>query len=351
MVSGNMMLYIQERSITIMLPLSFIVQYRYIFILIVLGIFVFSAFLLLFSRKKRKKLKKDKERKETPPITNIIGTKPERIYMLNRDLEPFGFAYDLYQDSFYSLMSPWQRKFGYCRLYDEACAPLSMIIDCEPIRFQYKGRKFLIEFWKGQYGMTTGAEVGIYYTDGPDLSIPGVFNGTFYKVVKDEDLIYMSFAFRKNGNLLFTRSGYHWWLTAFKLGEFSYPNELSMEIILDLYDAEMAHTFARALVEAGYTESEYAVRGRRVYVLFEEPHTKQPYTRTSLQTFLSQKNNKHWCDTYFSLSSQYTDTVDKIQYIRNESPDMYEKIMNMGKVPEVYSSYQKIKTFIVEKES
>ena len=33
-----------------------------------------------------------------------------------------------------------------------------------------------------------------------------------------------------------------------------------MEIILDLYDAEMAHAFANALKEAGYTESEYAVR-------------------------------------------------------------------------------------------
>ena len=72
-----------------------------------------------------------------------------------------------------------------------------MIIDCEPIYFRYKGKKWLIEFWKGQYGMTTGGEVGIYYTTGPDLNIPGLFNGTFYKCVNDEDRIDMSFAFRK----------------------------------------------------------------------------------------------------------------------------------------------------------
>ena len=35
-------------------------------------------------------------------------------------------------DIFYSLNDCWQRDFGYCRLYDEACAPLAMIIDCEP---------------------------------------------------------------------------------------------------------------------------------------------------------------------------------------------------------------------------
>ena len=50
--------------------------------------------------------------------------------------------------------------------------------------------------WKGQYGMTTGGEVGSLYK-GPDLNIPGVFNGTFYYCVKDEDMINISFAFRK----------------------------------------------------------------------------------------------------------------------------------------------------------
>ena len=39
---------------------------------------------------------------------------------LNQDLEPVGFAYDRRTDTFYSLMDCWQRKMGYCRLYDEA---------------------------------------------------------------------------------------------------------------------------------------------------------------------------------------------------------------------------------------
>ncbi len=335
-----------------MFILTFIGRYGFLYTLGILGLFALFGFLFLFSRKRKMQKEKAKhEGMETAPITDIIGTGPEQIDKLNNDLEPFGFSYDPYQDFFYSLMYPWQRKFGYCRLYDEACAPLSMIIDCEPIRFKYNGRKYLIQFWKGQYGMTTGGEVGIYYTDGPDINIPGVFNGTFYNVVKDEELIYISFVFRKNGNILFTRNSYHWWLTGFKLAEFSYPYELSMEIIIDLYDKEMAYAFAKALVDAGYTEREYAVSGRRVYILFNEPHTKQPYTRTSLTTFLSQKNNKHWCDTYFSLTKEYSETVDKIQLISNESPDLYKRILNMGKVPEVYDSYQKIKSTISAKES
>ena len=39
---------------------------------------------------------------------------------------------------------------------------MGMIIDCEPVRFYYGGKKWLIELWKGQYGMTTGCEIGVY---------------------------------------------------------------------------------------------------------------------------------------------------------------------------------------------
>lgn len=57
-----------------------------------------------------------------------------------------GFDYDPKQDIFYSIMDPWQRKMGYCRLYDEACAPMGMIVDCEPVHFNYKGKRWMIEF-------------------------------------------------------------------------------------------------------------------------------------------------------------------------------------------------------------
>ena len=93
-------------------------------------------------------------------------------------IESAGYSYDPVQEIFYSNMYSWQRDMGYCRLYDEASAPLNMIIDCEPIYFEYGNKRWMIEFWKGQYGMTAGGEIGVYTTEGPDLSIPGIFNGT-----------------------------------------------------------------------------------------------------------------------------------------------------------------------------
>lgn len=290
-----------------------------------------------------------KEKKEViKPSTNSKGTSAEKLAELNKDIKPYGFAYDRYEDVFYSLMDCWQRDMGYCRLYDESCASISLIVDCDPIRFEYNDKKWLIEFWKGQYGMTTGGEVGIYYTEGPEINIPGVFNGTFYHSVSDKDRINMAFAFRKNNELLFTRSGFHWWLTGFKLGEFSQPSELSMDIILELYDKPMCNAFVAALKKAGYTSKEFTVSGRIVNINFDKPHTSQPYTRTSFIEYLMQKNNEALCDTYQKMTDEYTDTLDKLEVIRNQAPKMYRQVLNPGKSPQVFDSFNKIKGFLTK---
>lgn len=313
-----------------------------ILFLIIFGAILLTILAVGFHFRKKKK----KSHKVVEPIKNIIGNEPERIAELNQEIKPFGFAYEPYQDIFYSIMNPWQRDLGYCRLYDEASAALSMIIDCEPITFEYGGRRWLIEFWKGQYGMNTGGEVGIYYTTGPNLNIPGFFNGTFYKCPKDDECINMSFVLRKNGNILFTRSGYHWWLTGFKLGEFSKPSELTMDIILDLYDRRMANTFVEALIKVGYSDNEFRIQGNRVLIKFDRPHTKQPLSRNGFTEFIMQRNNEGWCDSYNQLTSAYKDTLDKLEIVRNESPGMYNRILSIGKPKEVFDSYDKIKGFI-----
>jgi hypothetical protein len=156
----------------------------------------------------------------------------------------------------------------------------------------------------------------------------------------------MSFAFRKKGNLLFTRSGYHWWLTGFKLGEFSKPSELSMEIVLDLYDRRMAAVFVAALKRAGYTEEEYRLQGRRVMIMYDKPHTKQPVTRTAFTDYIMQRNNDSLCSSYNYLTSAYTDTLDKLEIVRNENPGMYDRILTIGKPREAFEAYDRIKGYL-----
>lgn len=56
---------------------------------------------------------------------------------LYKAIETAGYLYNPKQDIFYSRKNAWQRNMGYCRLYDEAEAPSGMIVDCEPIYFEY----------------------------------------------------------------------------------------------------------------------------------------------------------------------------------------------------------------------
>ena len=305
---------------------------------------VFGAILLvIISVVYRIRRKNKRERRIIHPVSEILENQPERIRDLNKEIEPLGFAYEPYQDIFYSLMNPWQRKLGYCRLYDEASAALSMIIDSEPITFEYGGKRWLVEFWKGQYGMNTGAEVGIYNTSFPNMNIPGLFNGTFYFCIKDEECINMSFILRKKGNLLFTRSGYHWWLTGFKLGEYTKASDLSMDIEMMMYDKRMAYLFGNALKEAGYKPDEYNVQGRRVLIRFDKPHVRQPLTRTALTDYMMMRNNANLCDSYNTLTGSYTDTLDKLELIKAKDPGMYNRLIAIGKPKEVFESYNTIK--------
>lgn len=239
-----------------------------------------------------------------------------------------GFDYDPKQDIFYSIMDPWQRKMGYCRLYDEACAPMGMIVDCEPVHFNYKGKRWMIEFWKGQYDLVTGAELGIYYTDKPDIEVPGIFKGPFFKCVSNSDRLRASFVLRKNGKNLFLRSDLHWWLTGFVLGEFSEPHELTMHINITLKDEVMRDAFLSGLIKTGYSTNELKVSGNTVSFVFDKPRSLQPITRTTATDKIIQKKNKLMCEAYQKITGPYKTIPEKIEALKQKDKELYNKIMN-----------------------
>jgi hypothetical protein len=280
-------------------------------------------------------------------IYSIVGvTKDTDIASLNESLEVVGYAYDPDQDIFFSLPDPWQKEFGYCRLYDEAAASMGMIIDCEPVYFEYAGKKWLIEFWKGQYGMTTGCEIGIYSTEASELDIPGVFNGTFYYCPDSTGYLDMSYSLKKHRKTLFARKDRHWWLTGFRLGEFSEPSELSMYIIITLKDRNMRDAFVKGLQNAGYSQDEYLAYGNSVVLVFDKPHTPQPTTRTQETDAVILQTNKLLCDQYRKITRDYTTMQEKIQAIREKVPELYKYIIWLGKPKQLYSMYETVKDYL-----
>lgn len=253
-----------------------------------------------------------------------------------------GYFYDTRQDIFYSDINAWQRDMGYCRLYDEAAAPMSMIIDCEPIYFEYDNKRWLIEFWKGQYGMTTGCEIGVYATEELDVHTE-YFNGTFYECASDDELLRMSFELEKNGIVLLKRNDVHWWLTAFILGEFSEPKELTVYLKITLKDKIMRNEFVKGLISAGYEEDEIVIINNTVRLAFDKPRTPQPYTRNDLSDYFTQEYNKGLCEKFNEIAKEQTSSIDKIKFIRDIAPDMFDKIFKLGRSKDAFNAFYHIK--------
>ncbi|MBC7960804.1 MAG: DUF4474 domain-containing protein [Vallitaleaceae bacterium] len=265
---------------------------------------------------------------------------------LDEIVEDGGYQYDPKQDIFFSHLNAWQRKYGYCRLYDEAAAPLGMIIDSEPAYFEYAGKRWLLEMWKGQYDLTTGCEIGLYKSEGPDLNIPGLFKGGFYECVDDDEMLEMAYTLKKNGTTLFTRVGRHWWLTGFKLGLFSEPAELTMFAKINFTDPSMCHAYVEALKKLGYGNNDLRVNNWVVHVKFEKPYSTQPATRVPEIDELIQKKNKLMCESYQELTKSIDNTPDKLNAFKAKEPVMYKEMLKIGKPKQLFAVYESLKHFL-----
>lgn len=280
-------------------------------LLCIAGALVLSLFIVICVwkiRSRRFNPTKDKDRQQSE---------------LNRDLENAGFVYDRHRDVFYSNINCWQREMGYCHLYDEGSSGFNMVMHCEPVTFSYGNKRWLIELWKGQYGITTGGEIGIYNTDKEDIETDG-FTGTFYESAQNSEMMPMKFVLRKNGKVLFKCKAVHWWLTGFKLGEYSALDTLTMDAEIKFPNPSMRQAFINSLVGIGYQSHEFSVHKNKVTIHYTIPHTKQPLTRGSLQESIVQKTNEDNCRLYNQVTNKYKDTLDKLEYLKNIAPEVYE---------------------------
>lgn len=264
--------------------------------------------------------------------------KAEQQRQINRDLEVAGFAYDRRGDVFYSRLDCWQREMGYCRLYDEAASGFSMVMHCEPIPFAYAGKRWLIELWKGQYGLTTGGEIGIYNTDREDVASEK-FTGTFYECAQDDECLPLSFVLRRDGRILLRRRAVHWWLTGFRLGAFSDPDSLTMDARIRFPNRDMCQAFVDGLTQAGYRRGEYRVRGNTVTIRFDKPHTDQPASQTGGGAAIAQQVNKTNCQLFETVTRPYADTLDRLEYLKAAMPDLYAFCMNSLYAKELYEGF------------
>ncbi len=159
-----------------------------------------------------------------------------------------GFRYDKKQQIFYSEEQSWQRNFGFMPLYDAGAAFVGMYYDTMRLKFNYDNRDWMIQIWKGRYGITTGGEMGVYYKS-PEME------ENIYACVPDEEMITMSFALYKGDELYMTRGPeMHWWLTGFKLFDMIAPGELTMHCSFFMDNVGMADALEESMKDLGFVK-------------------------------------------------------------------------------------------------
>lgn len=157
-------------------------------------------------------------------------------------LNACGFEYDAEQGIYYSSINPWQKGFGFNIVYDMTAPLAGMNYSTERITFRYDNKDWMIQLWKGQYGATAGAEIGIYNKTDKIMQ---------YDCVSEEEFLEMSFVLYNQGEKMFERGPEkHWWLTGFKIFNIGVPILLDMDITIKFPTKSMTDAFEQGLKKA-----------------------------------------------------------------------------------------------------
>lgn len=268
-----------------------------------------------------------------------------------------GFKYCPGKDIICSTYNNAQRLAGYCRAYDDTAPTIFSIIDCEPIYFHYGEYEWMLELWKGQYGIETGCEAGLYYRkwNQPETETEKV-TGRMYQCVSDEHMLDMAFSLRKEGKELFCRDWTkHWWLTGFHWGVFSEPEELQMLFSVRFPSHEMQQAFiygrdrkeenGTGSLKYGLEELGYAYKeldDTSVEFCFEKPHSVQAEMRQRMRKMI-QATNHEMVNEYEYLRTKYQ--------ICNNDPNMISEALleKAGMVEKAF--YEKLVRFYKNRSS
>lgn len=246
----------------------------------------------------------------------------EKCDTLGPLVEPFGYCYNPSQDVFSTTIDAPQRAFGYTALFDRLASHFGMVFDCLPIYFDYLGRTWLIEFWKGQYGINLGCEVGIYKADSLVSTIGR--KTALFQSVENAEMLPMSIRLFHHDRPLCQVYGKHWWLTAFRMGYFSEPQNLWMQVCITFPNREMLAAFANALQEQGNTP--FHTCGRHIRILFQGCTS-----RFSLFQKLIRRVNQWWnrfsCRLFLWVTKPFQTGMDRLLCLYFYLPRVFRRIL------------------------
>ena len=255
--------------------------------------------------------------------------KCEKCSLLEELAEPFGYVYHCCCGFFSSAMDAWQKSAGYTRLYDYMASRFQMVFDSLPVYFNYRDRTWLIEFWKGQYGINTGAEIGIYHAD--RLLSEAEYRTAHFEAAGKEEMLSCSMQLCTEGGACVKISERHWLLTAFMPGVFSRPSSLCLKAAICFGGREMMEAFYQGLCRAGYPAECITVQNLCLSFTLHGPGPAPAHYSflTRFHRRLSQCLNRMYCRLFLWVTRPFTCTEDRILFLYYYIPFCFRRLMRL----------------------
>lgn len=253
--------------------------------------------------------------------------KCQKCSLLDELATPFGYDYHCRHGFFSSTTDAWQKAAGYTWLYDYMAPRFQMVFDALPVCFDYCGRTWLIEFWKGQYGINTGAEIGIYHAD--RIVSEAEYKTALFTAAEDHEMLPCALRLYRDDKELVQLTQRHWWLTAFLTGCFSHPQNLCLEASICFPNAQMCDAFYQGLCRTGYCPENISQQGSCIGLAFKRPLPEKFGLLTRFHRFLSQCLNKFYCKLYLWVTRPFINTEDRILYLYYYLPAAFRKLLRM----------------------
>lgn len=239
--------------------------------------------------------------------------------MIENLVYPFGYTYEPECDVFSSSADAWQKEFGYTALYDKTAAGFQIIFHALPVYFDYQGRTWLIEVWKGQYGIHAGAEIGIYRCD--RLLKPSEYKTAVFSAVPKEEMLPLSIELLNQEHLLTHLSKRHWWLTVFCPGQFAQPQDLTLNASITFRDSEMQQAFTQALEKVLPENCRIFLCGLTVCFSFCD-------TTPAGHSF-AQYRNYLMCRLFLWYTRPFSTSLDRVLYLFESLPFVFHHTLQI----------------------
>lgn len=242
----------------------------------------------------------------------------EKDALLDTLAELIGYGYDAGQDLFVARLDAPQKVFGYTTLFDLSAPYFNMIFDYETIYFDYVGKTWLIEMWKGQYGINTGCELGVYYAD--KIVSPDEYDTTHFKSVDDKDMLTITLDLNRvaSKNQLFServgkQKSRHWWMTMFKTGLFTTPEKLFVNTTIRFKDYHMMCRFLNSF-EKTLPDVHYRVDHLTVYFTFDKSSRQYSFFKRLIR-HLALTACSLYCGLFNFITRPFDRSGDKVLYL------------------------------------